>query len=67
MLLKVRKRKERMVMVEIEFIQAFKCRKKGDTERVQPHFAKVLIDQGFAKAVNMPPRKKMILEPEMEK
>ncbi len=54
-------------MVEIEFITPFKCYKKGDTNKVQPHFAKVLIDQGFAKAVNMPQKHKMILEPEMEK
>lgn len=54
-------------MIEIEFIQAFKCRKKGDTEKVLPHFAKVLIEQGFAKAVNMPPRHKMILKPIKEK
>ena len=54
-------------MIEVEFIKPFKCYNKGDTNKVQPHFAKVLIDQGFAKAVNMPKRNKMIGQPVMEK
>lgn len=54
-------------MITIEFIQAFKCYKKGDTNKVQPHFAQVLIDQGLAKAVNVPKRNKMIGQPVMEK
>ena len=54
-------------MIEIEFIQAFKCRRKGDIEKVLPHFAKVLIEQGFAKAVNAPKKNRMIDQPVMEK
>lgn len=54
-------------MIKIEFIQSFKCYKKGDTKEVQPHFAKVLIDEGFAKAVDVPQKHKMIEEPKKEK
>jgi hypothetical protein len=55
-------------MIEIEFIQDFKkCRKKGDREKVHPHFAQVLIEQGLAKAVNEPKKNKMIGQPVMEK
>ena len=54
-------------MTKIEFLQDYKCHKKGDTRRVQPHFAKVLIEQGFAKAVDVPARHKMIEKPPREK
>jgi hypothetical protein len=54
-------------MIEIEFIKSFKCYEEGDTKRVHLHFAKVLIDQGFAKAVNAPKKHKMIGQPVMEK
>lgn len=54
-------------MMEVEFIQAYKCYKKGDRKNAQPHFAQVLIDQGLAKAVNVPQRHKMIGQPVMEK
>jgi len=55
-------------MIRVEFIRDFKsCYRKGDTRDVQPHFAKALIDSGFAKAVKRPERNKMIEEPMMEK
>jgi len=54
-------------MIKIEFIQPFKCYRKGETRIVQPHFAHVLIEQGIAKAVDAPQRNKMIEEPVMEK
>jgi len=64
-------------MIKIEFIQDFKCYNKGDTRIVQPHFAKVLIDEGIAKrvpseqdvvkAVGVPEKHKMIEEPMREK
>lgn len=55
-------------MIKIEFIQDFKsCYKKGDMRTVHLHFAKVLIDGGFAKAVGVPQEDKMVQEPIMEK
>ena len=55
-------------MVKIKFIQDFKsCYKKGDTREVQPHFAKALIDSGYAKAIERPKKHKMIEKPEKEK
>jgi len=50
-------------MIEIEFIQDYKnCYKKGDRKSAQPHFAAVLIDLGYAKAILKPPRHKMVTE-----
>lgn len=54
-------------MIEIEFIQDYSCYKKGDTKSAQPHFAAVLIDLGYAKAINRPPKHKMVEKPEKEK
>jgi len=55
-------------MVKIEFIQDFKsCYQKGDIREVQPHFAKALIDGGYAKAIGRPKKHKMIERPEKEK
>lgn len=54
--------------VEIEFVKDYKtCHKKGSRFMARPHFAKVLIDLGYAKAVNRPPKHKMIEEPEKAK
>jgi hypothetical protein len=57
-----------MNMVEIEFIQDYKnCHKAGSRFNAQPHFAEVLIDLGYAKALKMPPKNKMIEAAEKEK
>ena len=54
--------------MEIEFIKDYKtCHKKGARWNAQPHFAKVLIDLGFAKAIDRPPHHKMIEHAEKEK
>lgn len=51
-------------MIKVEFIQDFKsCYRKGDVRTVQPHFAKALIESGYAKAIEQPERNKMIEEP----
>lgn len=55
-------------MIEIEFIRDYKeCYKVGSTKLVQAHFAKVLITLGYAKAINRPPRHKMVEAAPMEK
>ena len=55
-------------MVKIEFIQDFKsCYRKGETRDVQPHFAKALIDSGYAKAIEVPQKHKMVEKPLKEK
>ena len=55
-------------MIEIEFIKDYKtCHKKGARWNAQPHFAEVLIELGFAKAIKKPNRHKMIERPEKEK
>ena len=55
-------------MIEIEFIKDYgTCHKKGDKWNAQPHFAKVLIDLGFAKALSGPPKNKMIEKADKEK
>lgn len=51
-------------MIKVEFIRDFKsCYRKGDMKDVQPHFAKALIESGYAKAIERPERNKMIEEP----
>lgn len=55
-------------MIEIEFIRDYKrCYKKGRRKKVHPHFAKDLIDLGFAKALSAPPKNKMVERAEKEK
>ena len=54
-------------MVRIEFIEVFKCYEVGDTRKVHPHFAKVLIDLGYAKQIKAPRQDKMMREPMKEK
>lgn len=55
-------------MVKIKFIRDFKdCYPKGAVKTVHAHFAKVLIDEGFAKAVSVPQKNKMIEMPEGKK
>jgi len=45
-------------MVEVEFIQDYKCCwKKGDRREVQDHFAYVLIEQGIAKKIERQDKK----------
>ena len=49
--------------MKVEFIQDWKdCNKKGDIRDVATHFGIVLIEAGFAKAVNEPTKHKMIGE-----
>jgi len=55
-------------MVEIEFIRDYKeCYKKGDRKSALPHFAAVLIDLGYAKALSKPPKNKMVERPQIAK
>lgn len=54
-------------MVRIEFIQNYKCYEQGDVRKVLPHFAKVLINLGYAKAIKAPNQDKMMREPVKEK
>ena len=54
--------------VEVEFLKDYKtCHKKGTRFVAQPHFARVLIDLGYAKAVEKPAKHKMIEKPEVMK
>lgn len=54
--------------IEVEFIKDYKtCHKAGSRFMAQPHFARVLIDGGYAKAVKKPPKHKMIEEAPEEK
>ncbi|MBL7084336.1 MAG: hypothetical protein ISS41_12005 [Candidatus Aminicenantes bacterium] len=54
--------------MEIEFIKDYKtCHKAGSRFDAQPHFAKMLIEDGYAKAVSGPPRNKMVERPEKKK
>lgn len=54
-------------MVRIEFIEPYKCYERGDTKNVMDHFAKVLIDLGYAKRIRSPRQDKMMREPVKEK
>ena len=52
----------------VEFIKDYKtCHKKGSHFDAQPHFAKMLIEDGFAKAIDKPPKDKMMKNPEKKK
>ena len=54
--------------MKVKFLKDWKdCHKKGSVFDATPHFAKMLIETGFAKAVDSPPRHKMIEKPEKEK
>ena len=55
-------------MPKIEFLKDWKdCHKKGSVFDATPDFAEVLIKTGYAKAVDEPPRHKMIMKPIREK
>ena len=55
-------------MPRIEFLKDWKdCHKRGSVRDVTADFAEVLIETGFAKAVDEPPRHKMVTSPEKEK
>ena len=57
-----------MNQIEIEFVKDYKnCHKAGSRFNAQPHFARTLIDLGFAKAVDSPPKHKMVERPEVKK
>jgi len=48
-------------MITIEITREYKsCWKVGTVREVLDHFAEVLIKQGYAKAVDKPPKNKMI-------
>ena len=54
--------------MKVEFLKDWKdCHKKGSVRDVTPDFAHMLIETGFAKAVDGPPRHKMITRPPKEK
>lgn len=57
-----------MAEVEIEIVKEYRsCWKIGMKRKVSADFAHVLIEGGYAKAVDKPPRHKMIERPEKEK
>lgn len=54
--------------MKVEFLKDWKdCHKKGSVRDVTAPFAATLIETGFAKAVDEPPRHKMITSPPKEK
>jgi len=55
-------------MPKIEFLKDWKdCHRKGSVFDATPDFAKVLIEMGYAKAMDGPSRHKMITSPPKEK
>ena len=57
-------KKKTMREIEIEFIRDYKtCHKKGARWNAQPHFAEMLIELGYAKAIHKPNRHKMMEGP----
>jgi len=55
-------------MPKIEFLKDWKdCHKKGSVFDATPDFATILIETGYAKAMDGPPRHKMIAKPVREK
>ena len=54
--------------MKVKFLKDWKdCHKKGSVKDVTVPFAEVLIEAGYAKAVDEPPRHKMITSPPKEK
>jgi len=54
--------------MKVEFLKDWKdCHEKGSVFDATPHFAEMLIETGYAKAVDAPPRHKMITEAPKEK
>ena len=54
--------------MKVKFLKDWKdCHKEGSVFDATPHFAEVLIETGFAKAVDEPPRHKMVEKAEKEK
>jgi len=54
--------------MKILFLKDWKdCHRKGSVFDARPHFATMLIETGYAKAVNDPQNHKMITSPEKEK
>ncbi|GAH65732.1 unnamed protein product [marine sediment metagenome] len=54
--------------MKVKFLKDWKdCHKKGSVRDVTPHFAETLIETGYAKAIDSPPRNKMIMKPIREK
>jgi len=54
--------------MKIKMIKDYQCCwKKGDVGEVSPQFAVVLIEGGFAKAVDEPPKNKMVSSPKKKK
>jgi hypothetical protein len=52
----------------VEFVKDYKtCHKAGSRFDAQPHFAAMLIECGYAKAVTRPERDKMVESPAMAK
>jgi len=55
-------------MPKIEFLKDWKdCHKKGSIFDATPDFATILIETGYAKAMDGPLRHKMIMKPVREK
>ena len=55
-------------MPKIEFLKDWKdCHRKGSVFDATPDFAAILIETGYAKAVDGPPKHKMITSPPKEK
>jgi len=55
-------------MPKIKFLKDWKdCHRKGSVFDATPDFAEVLIETGYAKAMDNPSRHKMIMKPVREK
>jgi len=55
-------------MPKIEFLKDWKvCHRKGSVFDATPDFARILIETGYARAMDRPPRHKMIMKPVREK
>ena len=54
--------------MKVKFLKDWKnCHKEGSVFDATPHFATMLIETGYAKAVDEPTMHKMITSPEKEK
>jgi len=55
-------------MPKVKFLKDWKvCHRKGSIFDATPDFARILIETGYAKAMDSPPRHRMIARPIREK
>ena len=54
--------------MKVKFLKDWKdCHREGSVFDATPDFAAILIETGYAKSIDRPPRHKMIMKPVMEK